>query len=325
MLSNFLLLRSTIFFTYDTKTERLFKVVLKGLPSGETLADIQNEIKRLLGVSPVQVIKMKMKSRPGDTRNGISNDFYLVHFKTSELNNIKALEKASLMLHVRVKWEHFRKTGQSFQNLTQCRKYQGWGHGTKNCHMGAKCMICGKSSHAKDKCPVKDSPDKFKCSNCGENHKSNYWECKTRKSILESRLKYRVGNAQRSRPGTSSAANNGQRGSNFSSVPVGTNQTRAASNSSAVNNTQRGINSTFVPIGTNPTHTSNSPSAANNVQQNNGATYAAIAAGGNVNQNSSSEDFDFMTPPKMDFLQHSLSSMIDEMLQAKTMSDAIQV
>ncbi|XP_065073992.1 uncharacterized protein LOC135698058, partial [Ochlerotatus camptorhynchus] len=174
------------FFTYDTKTERVFKVVMKGLPSGESLDQIKDELAKLLGVVPLQVIKMKMKSRPGDSRNGISNDFYLVHFKSSELNNLKALEKASLMLHVRVKWEHFRKTGGNFQNLTQCRKCQGWGHGTKNCYMPAKCMNCGDSSHAKDDCPVKEDPKKFKCSNCGENHKSNFWECKTRKAILQS-------------------------------------------------------------------------------------------------------------------------------------------
>lgn len=296
------------FFTYDTKTERVFKVVMKGLPSGESLDQIKDELAKLLGVVPLQVIKMKMKSRPGDSRNGISNDFYLVHFKSSELNNLKALEKASLMLHVRVKWEHFRKTGGNFQNLTQCRKCQGWGHGTKNCYMPAKCMNCGDSSHAKDDCPVKEDPKKFKCSNCGENHKSNFWECKTRKAILQSRSNRQVGNAPRFRPGT---------------------------NSSAVNNGQRGTNSTFVPVGTNITPASNvssvpTPLAANNVQRVNGATYAAIAAGRNQNTNQRSngnfDNFDLgsITAPKMEFLQNSLIDMISDMLKSNSMFDAIQ-
>ncbi|XP_065076130.1 uncharacterized protein LOC135699745 [Ochlerotatus camptorhynchus] len=296
------------FFTYDTKTERVFKVVMKGLPSGESLDQIKDELAKLLGVVPLQVIKMKMKSRPGDSRNGISNDFYLVHFKSSELNNLKALEKASLMLHVRVKWEHFRKTGGNFQNLTQCRKCQGWGHGTKNCYMPAKCMNCGDSSHAKDDCPVKEDPKKFKCSNCGENHKSNFWECKTRKAILQSRSNRQVGNAPRFRPGT---------------------------NSSAVNNGQRGTNSTFVPVGTNISPASNvssvpSPLAANNVQRVNGATYAAIAAGRNQNTNQRSngnfDNFDLgsITAPKMEFLQNSLIDMISDMLKSNSMFDAIQ-
>lgn len=332
-LLEFLTKRSYKFFTYDTKTERLFKVVLKGLASGESLVEIKNELSNLLGIEPVQVIKMKMKSRPGDSRKGISNDFYLVHFKSSELNNLKALEKASLMLHVRVKWEHFRKTGENF-HLTQCRKCQGLGHGTKNCHMTAKCMNCGDSSHAKDNCPVKDDPKKFKCTNCGENHKSNFWECKTRKAILQSRAKQQVGNTQRFQPGTNpSAVNNGQRGTNATFVPVGTNSLqatnyRSGTYASAVNNGQRGKNATFVPVGTNTAQASNSTSipVANNVQQVNGATYAANSAGRNPNSNQNCDDFDLgsITAPKMEFLQQSLIDMITEMLKTNSMFDAIQ-
>lgn len=327
-LLEFLTKRSYKFFTYDTKTERMFKVVLKGLASGESLAEIKNELKKLLGIEPVQVIKMKMKSRPGDSRKGISNDFYLVHFKSSELNNLKALEKASLMLHVRVKWEHFRKSGENF--LTQCRKCQGWGHGTKNCHMIAKCMNCGDSSHAKDNCPVKDDPKKFKCSNCGGNHKSNFWECKTRKAILHSRAKHQVGNAPRLQPGSaSSAANNGQRGRNSTFVPGGTNSSQASNSGTyafAVNNSQRGKNATFIPAGTNNAQASNSPSvpAANNVQQVNGPTSAGRNQNQNSNQNCDDFDLGSITAPKMEFLQQSLIDMITEMLKTNSMFDAIQ-
>lgn len=300
------------FFTYDTKEERLFKVVLKGLDGGDSLVEIKSELSKLLEpVVPVQVIKMKQKSRPADSANGDSNQFYLVHFKASELNNLKALEKASLMFQTVVKWEHFRKSGKSFQNLTQCRKCQGWGHGTKNCFMVQKCMICGESSHKKDECPEKENPTKFKCANCGEKHKANFWECKTRKAILKSRAKHQVGNVQRFQSGTNSTAvNNGQRGRNSTSVPVGTNGAQASTSSS-------------IP-------------AANNVQQN-GATYAAVAAGrnqnsngqtsnGNFSSNGNSDDFDLgsITAPKMEFLQKSLIEMISQMMKTNSMFEAIQ-
>lgn len=296
------------FFTYDTKEERLFKVVLKGLPSDETLADVKKELTRLLEpIVPVQVIEMKMKSRPGDLRNGTSSKFYLVHFKSSELNNLKALEKASLMFQTRVQWEHFRKSGGSFQNLTQCRKCQAWGHGTKHCHMMPKCMICGEPSHVKDNCPVKDHPTKFKCANCGKCHKSNYFECDTRKAILKSRAKRQVGNGQRFQSGT---------------------------NSSAVNNGQRGRNSEFVPVGTNRAHGSNSSNihAANNGQRVNGTTYADVAAGMNQNTNrqnlpnGNSDEFDLgsITAPKMEFLQNSIIDMISQMMRTNSMFEAVQ-
>jgi hypothetical protein len=290
------------YFTYDTKDDRLFKVVLKGLPSGESLDDINNELAQLLApIVPVNIIKMKMKSRPGDSRHGISNDYYLVHFKSSELNNLKALEKASIILQVRVRWEHFRKTGGNFQNLTQCRRCQSWGHGTRNCHMHAKCMICGSLEHSKDSCTLKDNPTKFKCSNCGENHKSNYWECKTRKAVLESRVKRKVGNVRSSRPGINpSAANKDQRGKHSPSVPVGTNRTSS----------------------TKPT---------SYVQQVNG-TYADIAAGrtfnGNFptgNSNGIVEDSDTITEEKMNFLNMSIRDMIFEMMNANTMRDALSI
>ena len=222
-------------------------------------------------------------------------------------------------------------------------------------------MNCGDSSHAKDNCPVKDDPKKFKCSNCGGNHKSNFWECKTRKAILHSRAKHQVGNAPRLQPGSaSSAANNGQRGRNSTFVPGGTNSSQAsnsgtyafavnngqrgqnstfvptgtngsqASNSGtyafAGNNSQRGKNATFIPAGTNNAQASNSPSvpAANNVQQVNGATSAGRNQNQNSNQNCDDFDLGSITAPKMEFLQQSLIDMITEMLKTNSMFDAIQ-
>lgn len=327
------------FFTYDTKAERLFKVVLKGLPSGESVEEIRTELIKLLGTSPVQVIKMKTKSRPGDSRKGISNDLFLVHFKSSELNNLKALEKASLLLHVVVNWEHFKKPGANFQSLTQCRKCQGWGHGTKHCHMVGKCMNCGDSSHTKDNCPVKEDPKKFKCSNCGENHKSNFWECKTRKAILQSRTKRQVGNNIRSRPATTHfAAVNIDQPSTNSYQTVGRNSGQGFP--SATSNDQRAANTISIPAGTNRVHSANPTflpnRVVNNVQHVNGPTYASVAAGRNQNQNShgtsnqnshgTSDEFDLgsISAPKLEFLQQSLIDMITDMLKTNSMFDAIQ-
>jgi hypothetical protein len=298
------------FFTYDTKEERLFKVVLKGLPSGESTEDVQNEILKLLEpIAPVQVIKMKMKSRPRESRHGNFNEYFLVHFKSSELNNLKALEKASLMFHTRVQWEHFRRTG-GIENLTQCRKCQSWGHGTRNCFMIQKCMNCGDSSHSKDNCPVKDHPTKFHCANCGKPHKANFWECETRKAILKSR------------------ANNQAKKQH--KIPT--------------TNSQRGINSRLIP---EPRiHTSNGISYASVVSgvspslvQPTNCTYSAVDTGStqkvdgqNDNttrqncSNGNSDDFDLgsITPLKMEFLQKSLMEMISQMMRTNSMFEAIQ-
>ena len=82
------------FFTYDDKTERLFKVVLKGLSSDyKSPEEIKNGINDLLGFSPVRVIIVKKRTQSGIVRNGLPQEFYLVHFNKNDLNNIKALEK----------------------------------------------------------------------------------------------------------------------------------------------------------------------------------------------------------------------------------------
>ena len=314
-LREYLTLKAYKFFTYDTRAERLFKVVLKGLPGGESLDEIKIELNKLLGVQPVQVIKLKMRSRPSVLRRGISNEFFLVHFKSSELNNLKALEKASLMLHVRVKWEHYRKNSKFAQGLTQCRKCQGFGHGTKHCNMDAKCMLCGNSSHGKDECPVKEDSNKFKCANCGENHKANYWECKTRKAILHSRNRRQVGHAHRVQFTTnSSVANNSQQ--NNTSVPVVNNSTVGTQMSNVqirINNNQRS-NHSVLP-------------AANTAQQRNRPSYAATVAGNGMGRQSEENVFDLgpITAPKLESLQASLIEMINAMIDTHSMREAIVV
>lgn len=297
------------FYTYDDKSERLFKVVLKGLPSEDKSLDmIKDEIKDLLGFAPAQVIKMKQKSHPGNSRRGISQELYLVHFNKNELNNMQALKKASIMSHVRVSWEHFRRPGGNFQNPTQCRKCQEWGHGTKHCHMDAKCMICG-SSHGKDTCPVKEDTNKFKCANCGGNHKSNFWDCPSRKKVMEYRSKQMKGNGHRTPNSAGRVSNNGQ-----------------AQNFEQSDNVHTDQRTSFVSTGNG---VANRP----NFNRRNASTYANVTAG---RQNASSThrptenyrqatDSGSMSASDFDFLSEQLHHMIDAMFKANTMAEAVQV
>ena len=58
------------------------------------------------------------------------------------------------LFHVKINWEHYKKNG---DNLTQCRNCQLFGHGTRNCKLDPKYMICGDSSHTKDYCSMKET------------------------------------------------------------------------------------------------------------------------------------------------------------------------
>ena len=68
------------FFTYDTKSAKPFKVVLKGLTNDQTVDEIKLTLTELLGIAPTQVILKKQKSRGENSqRTGISLVNYLTH------------------------------------------------------------------------------------------------------------------------------------------------------------------------------------------------------------------------------------------------------
>ncbi|XP_055537198.1 uncharacterized protein LOC129725407 [Wyeomyia smithii] len=152
------------FFTYDTKSAKPFKVVLKGLTNDQTIDEIKLTLTELLGIAPTQVILMKQKSRGENSQRTGAHAFY----------------------NVRVKWEVYRKFGGGEKHITQCRICQRYGHGSKFCNMDQKCLICGDSSQKKDTCPVKESKN-FCCANRNGNHMSNFYQCPVRLAIVKAR------------------------------------------------------------------------------------------------------------------------------------------
>lgn len=293
------------YYTYDTKNARPFKVVLKGLSNDQTVDEIKNELNVLLGFAPSQVILMKKKSNGNNSRLGLTSQFYLIHFNRNEVNNLKILDKVHFLFNVRVKWEHFKRHGGNGQHLTQCRRCQAFGHGTDHCGQVPKCMVCGESSHNKDNCPVKDST-KFKCSNCGENHKSNYWQCPVRKKVLDARAK----NQPKSKPIRIFSHNQAspEISNNISVLPTNT----TAANSSTVT----GRTFANVVSGSAPKFTSTVPCLSQVHSIRNIPSSSNNALG--------SSDLGEVTHEKLEFLQNSLFELIQTMSNAKTMFEAIQ-
>ena len=307
------------FYTYDTKSARPFKVVIKGLSNDLSVDEIKNELKVLLGFAPSQVIPMKKKSNGNNSRFGLTSQFYLIHFNRSEINNLKLLDKVQFLFNVRVKWEHFKKHGGNGQNLTQCRRCQAFGHGTDHCAMVPKCMVCGDSSHDKDNCPVKEITQ-FKCANCGGNHKSNFWDCPIRKKVLDSRAKHQ----QKSKPKFSQ-----------SQVVPALNQTFVLSHSSseAINSTNAGISSA-VGLRNSPTNRNMSYASVVSGSTNNFKTSTVFPSIGEVPKITAdnfstnalgSSDLGEVTLEKMTFLQNSLFGLIQTMSNATSMIEAIQI
>lgn len=293
-LCNFLNNNKILYFTYDSKCDNKFKVVLKGLPNFLAIDEIEAELKKLLGVNFIRVIKMKTKRQ---NISGASQlpDLYLVHFNKNEVNSLKSLEKANILFYIRIKWEHFRRFGNTQTNVTQCRNCQRYGHGTKNCHMIQKCMICSSIVHAKDECPVQAERSKFKCANCGGAHKSNDWDCPARKKFLDNRAK----NQQRIKNNTGSSK-----------------QPKSVYTASAA---------PILPVHSVPSTpkvprviiNQNSPSTSNIGKQ----SYASVAAGKSANH----LNFDFpIGLESLNFLPTAMSNMMNALVNIKTMFEEIQ-
>jgi len=170
---------NTEFYTYDLEEEKMFKVVMYGLPIIECneLIESLNEV----GVHPKEVKQLQTKVQRKDSA------IYLVSFPTGQ-TNISDLKKVRFVNYISVTWAHYVRRS----NITQCRRCQQFNHGTRNCHITPKCVKCGEA-HLSNVCPyneqLKTKQRELKCANCGEKHPANYSDCSVRRTYIEYRAK----------------------------------------------------------------------------------------------------------------------------------------
>lgn len=132
----------TPYFSHDLPEDRVAKVVLKGLEKLET--DKLKEELTSLGFPPLDIKTIVPKqSRYSDQVN------YIIYFKR-ESTDLKALYRVKAINYTVVHWEPYRS---SRSTLTQCRRCQRYGHGTRHCHMPARCLYC-TNSHESQQCPA---------------------------------------------------------------------------------------------------------------------------------------------------------------------------
>lgn len=131
----------TPYYSHDLPEDRVAKVVLKGLDLMEVKV-IELELKEL-GFPPVdiKIITPKQTKYVGHVN-------YLIYFKRDS-TNLKNVYQTKSINHTIVHWEPFRPSRNS---ITQCRRCQRYGHGTKHCQMPERCVYCSKS-HDSSKCP----------------------------------------------------------------------------------------------------------------------------------------------------------------------------
>lgn len=144
------------FFSYELEENKSVKFVLTGLHS---MTD--EDLKQALAehnIVPNKVTKLQLNTKRYDDQ-----EVYILHFKKGEMT-LNTLRKVKYMSHMVVKWTYYTRK----ITLTQCRRCQNFGHGTKQCNLNPRCIRCG-DAHVSKECPHPP-----KCLNCkqGEHHYS---------------------------------------------------------------------------------------------------------------------------------------------------------
>lgn len=177
-----LLKRKDEFFTHDVESLKPFKVVLRGLHDME-ISSLEAELKTV-GLKPLAIYKMKRH----DTTRIYRDQLYLVNFEKNS-TSLSDLQSIKAITHIVVSWEKYRPV---HRDVTQCAKCLMFGHGTKNCHITARCEKCG-AQHEVKKCPLMESADPV-CANCGEAHKATSKSCPKRAEFIAARKRASTNN-----------------------------------------------------------------------------------------------------------------------------------
>lgn len=165
------------FYTFAINETKPIKFLLSGLPKVES-KELLQELKQL----NVDCLDIKMFTPRHNRYDDHVN--YLIYVDRSK-TKLSDLREIKSVFHVIVKWEYYSNNR---IGPTQCRRCQMFGHGTQNCNLVPRCVICAEE-HLTSDCPLNqsentnsksDNKDKLKCINCNENHTANYSGCSKR-------------------------------------------------------------------------------------------------------------------------------------------------
>lgn len=157
------------FYTYQLKSAKGLKVVLKGIDHNVNTEDIKKDLERL-GFNIKNVSRMLNKQK-------IPQPMFKVELTPESSKPPKGethpIYDVKYVLHRKIVVEEPRKNS----SLAQCQNCQEYGHTKAYCKLSSVCVICG-GSHLTINCTHGKSDTSVKrCSNCNGNHTANYRGC----------------------------------------------------------------------------------------------------------------------------------------------------
>lgn len=162
------------FYTFQLKTERAFKVVIRQIHSSVQPDEIKSALEEI-GFNCRNVTNI----RHWRTKEPLP--LFFIELEPDDKS--KEIYQLHSLLHMQIKVEAPRP----HKIITQCHRCQRFGHTKAYCTLPEVCVKCGEN-HAWDKCP-KLREDKPRCGLCGGEHTANYKGCSEYKKVQAARSK----------------------------------------------------------------------------------------------------------------------------------------
>lgn len=161
-------------YTYQLKSERAYRVVLRGLHSSEDISEISQELKNH-GHEVRQLVNV---------RHRVSKEpLPLFYVDLEPKQNNKDIFKLKFLNHMKVTFEAPYKK----KEVLQCKRCQRFGHSKNQCYRPFRCVKCG-ADHPTTTC-TKARDTEATCANCHEKHPASYRGCTKYQQYKERILK----------------------------------------------------------------------------------------------------------------------------------------
>lgn len=168
------ILENVAHYTYQLKSERAFRVVLRGIHPSEDISNIKMEIEKL-GHDVRQVVKVLHR---------VSKEPLPMFYVDLEPKfNNKDIYKTKQLNYMRVTFEPPYKK----KEILQCKRCQRFGHTKNQCFRPFRCVKCGED-HSTVSCTKSPNTDAT-CANCNEKHPASYKGCSKYKQYRDQILK----------------------------------------------------------------------------------------------------------------------------------------
>ena len=161
-LTKYCKVKSIPYYTHQLKSERAFKVIVKGLHHSYPVQSLTEEIQSI-GHTVRRINKLWNK------RNNEPFNLFMIELEPAANNkdiyNLKAIDHCI----VSVEAPHQRRED------VQCHRCQDWGHSKNYCERPPKCVKCGEDHLSSECTQNRDIPPK--CVHCKQQHTANYKGC----------------------------------------------------------------------------------------------------------------------------------------------------